>query len=252
MSPLATLALVLLGCIAVAALGFCLQRPLGLDKQDQRTHASARAAIGQIAILAIIVLGMVTAAVRDSYNSSNNVVSQSAVDALALDRILEAYGPDAVGARQQLRQSMLDRIEFMQSDDVYAAADLHAVTDGTIAEGVYGAVYALQPSTDMQRDLLDRALDRISALTQSRWFFSVRPSATPGVFLLVVGLWISLQFFSLGLFGERNRADYVVICLLAVVFSSAGFLLRELEEPFNGYLRVSIEPLQAAVQLMGR
>ncbi len=252
MSPLVTSLIVFFGSIAVAALGFSLQRPLRLETQDQRTHASARAAIGQLAMLTIIVLGMVTAAVRDTYSSSNSVVSQSAVDAVALDRILEAFGPDASEARQQLKRTILDRIEFMQSDDTYATADRQAVTDGSIAEGIYGAVYALRPDTDMKRDLRDRALQRISALTQSRWFFSVRPSPTPGVFLFVVGLWIFLQSFSLGLFGERNRADYFAICMLAVVFSSAAFLLLEVDEPFDGFLRVSVEPLQAAVQLMGR
>ncbi len=252
MSSLTTSIVVFVAALAAALLGYALQRPLRLLTPDDAMRASARVAVGQVSMLTIIVLGMVTSAARDTYNSGNRVVLERAVQTLELDRVLNAYGVEASEARAKLRETADSRIRAMQSAESYASADQQSMTDQSKGNGIYGAVHALAPTTEFQRDLRTQALSHAVKLAESRWFFTLHSAASPGLFIFVVGLWIGLQTFCMGLFGERNRASYIAIVVLAIVFASAALLLLELEEPFSGFLRVSVDPLERAVQLLGK
>ena len=200
----------------------------------------------------IVVLGMVTSAARDSYTSGNRVMVERAMQTLELDRVLDIYGAEAAEARSKLKQTVQGRIHAMQSPENYALADVESLADNAKSGGLYGAIYALSPADDFQRDLRGQALAHAVKLGETRWFFSLHAAANPGLFIFIVGLWIGLQTFCMGLFGERNRASYIAIVVLAIVFASAALLLLELEEPFSGFLRVSVEPLEKAAQFLGR
>ncbi len=252
MSSLTTSIVVFVAALAAALLGYALQRPLRLLTPDDAMRASARVAVGQVSMLTIIVLGMVTSAARDTYNSGNRVVLERAVQTLELDRVLNAYGAEADEARVKLTATVRGRIQAMQSAENYASADQLAVADESKTSGIYGAVHALAPTNEFQRDLRNQALAHAVKLAESRWFFSLHSAANPGLFIVIVGLWIGLQTFCMGLFGERNRASYIAIVVLAIVFASAALLLLELEEPFSGFLRVSVDPLERAAQFLGR
>ncbi len=252
MSSLTTALFVFVAAITAALLGYAMQRPLRLATPGDEIRASARVAIGQVSMLTIIVLGMVTSAARDTYNSGNRVMVERAVQTLELDRVLNAYGSEADHARVKLSETVRSRIQAMQSAESYASADEESVTDSSKGAGIYGAVHALSPTNEFQRDLRNQALAHAVKLAESRWFFTLHSAANPGLFIFVVGLWIGLQTFCMGLFGERNRASYIAIVVLAIVFASAALLLLELEEPFSGFLRVSVDPLEKAAQFLGR
>jgi hypothetical protein len=50
-----------------------------------------------------LVLGLVTAAVKGSFDDLNNRVKHTAADVLSLDRILARYGPETAAMRGALK-----------------------------------------------------------------------------------------------------------------------------------------------------
>jgi hypothetical protein len=57
---------------------------------------------------------------------------------------------------------------------------------------------------------------------------------------------------SIGLFAPRNGTMLVVALLCATVVSGMIFLLIELYDPFGGVVRVSIAPLQIALDMLSQ
>ncbi len=127
-------------------------------------------------------------------------------------------------------------------------------------ETLYASVVALTPTTELQQNLRTRALDMIGGdvafgegnVAQKRWLFSVRPATLPTVFLVVVVLWMLLEFFTFGLLSPRSPAVYISIAAAAIVMTTAIFLIIELDDPLGGHIQVSVEPLHRAITLIGK
>ena len=260
MSPLLFSVLVLLATLGAAAVGFLLHgvRPF-VDQTDEQRSA-VRVAIGLMSTLTAIVLGMVTSSAKDTFDQANELVSGLAVDVITLDKVLDSYGPETAAIRQQLLDDLRFRIERLDSPETYAEADLAAVTLVPRTEMLYAAVVALDPTSELQTALQARALDMIGGrvgfgegnMAQKRWLFTVRPASVPTVFLAVIIIWLVLEFLCFGLFSPRRGTVYVSILVAAIVLASAMFLLLELEDPLDGFFKVSVEPLQRAEILLNR
>lgn len=256
-----TVALIVFASTVVATvLGFLLQRRLLTGEQSDSTRTSVRLAIGLMSTLTAVVLGMVTASAKEIYDDATDVVTGMAVDFLTLDRILDGYGPESAEVRDLIKRGVRERIDLLQSGSRSFSEELAATGPGTSIEGIQFAVNALQPVTDHQREMRDLALQVITGglsygsgnLSQQRWFFAVTPTAVPTVFLVVVFLWLVLEFFGLGLTCSRDPLVFTLLVISMLVVSSAIFLLLELEDPLGGYLRVTVEPLRVAEEYLNR
>ncbi len=200
----------------------------------------------------IVVLGMVTSAARDSYTSGNRVMVERAMQTLELDRVLNADGAEADEARSKLNETVRSGFHATQSAQNHASADGESLADSANSGSLCGAIHALSPADDVQRDLRSHALAHAAKLAKTRWVLSLQTAAHPGLSIFTGGLWIGLQTFCMGLCGEKNRASYIAIVVLAIVFASVALLLLELEDPFRGILRVLVEPLEKAAECLGR
>ena len=89
-------------------------------------------------------------------------------------------------------------------------------------------------------------------LAQKRWYFTVRPASVPQIFVTVVMLWLVLEFLCYGVYSPRSGMVVFSIIVASIVVASAMFLLLEMEDPIDGYFRVSVEPLQRAIELLNR
>jgi len=259
-SPLLFSILVLLATLGAAAVGFLLHGVRPFDDQSDEHHSAVRLAMGLMATLTAVVLGMVTSSAKDTFDQANDLISGLAVDVITLDKVLDSYGPETGAIRQQLLDDLRFRIERLEAPETYAEADLAAVTLMPRVEMLYGSVVALEPASDLQKALQARALDMIGGrvgygegnMAQKRWLFTVRSASVPAVFLAVVSIWLVLEFLCFGLFSPRRGSVYVAILVAAVVLASAMFLLLELEDPIDGFFKVSVEPLQRAEILLNR
>jgi len=72
-----------------------------------------RVAMGTVATMAALVLGLLVASTKGSYDAERNETIQLAARIVYLDRVLAMYGPETGVAREELREataSMLGRM----------------------------------------------------------------------------------------------------------------------------------------------
>jgi hypothetical protein len=70
--------------------------------------------------------------------------------------------------------------------------------------------------------------------------------------LVVVVFWIAIIFASCGLFAHRNGLAISVLFISTISVSAAIFLILELDQPFDGLIRMSSGPPQSALANLGR
>jgi len=70
--------------------------------------------------------------------------------------------------------------------------------------------------------------------------------------LTVVVCWLSILFFSFGLFAPANTTALSSLLVAALSVSGAIFLILELDQPFSGLIQISQHPIEMALSRLGR
>jgi len=217
---------------------------------DAESKDTVKLGIGLIATMTALVLGLVTASAKSSFDGVNAAVKAFATQSLALDGTLARYGPETVEIRGELKRVIRDRIDMVWPQGASKPVSLDPLSG---SENVAGAIRQLKPADEAQRELQARALDIAEALLQSRGIVTTSVGASvPLPFLGVLLFWLTITFASFGLFAPRNAMVVAVFFLCAVSVASAIFLVLEMDGPFDGLLKVSPDPLLAALRHLSR
>jgi hypothetical protein len=199
-----------------------------------------------------LLLGLVTAAAKGSFDSQDVAVKNAAAGILTLDRLLARYGPETQPIRGQLKQVIAARVE--ETWPVFGASAMSNGSGGTAPPGerVEDAILALAPATDQQRWLKTESLKLTEEVLRTRWrLLGAAGGAVPKVFLIVVIFWLSTTFWSFGLSAPRNGTVMAVFTLSAVSVAAAVFLIFELDGPFAGIIRISDAPFRHVLANLG-
>jgi len=235
-----------------ALLGVGLRAVLPEHHMGEPSRQIVNVAIGLIATLSALVLGLLVASAKGSFDARNDEVKTSAAKIILLDRTLRQYGPDATPIRDLVRTLTQRRIDHTWGAGGKPTALLTAA-DVTSAEQVRTRLFGLTPATDAQRWHLARALTITADIEQARWLLiEENRSSIPRPFLIVLVSWLTAIFASLGLFAPRNATVYAVLFVCALSVSTAIFLILEMDQPYDGVLRISSAPLVNAVAEISR
>lgn len=252
MSPLA------ISCVAFACvlggvlLGMYVARALPGHHVSGDSKDAVKLGLALIATLTALVLGLLVASAKGTYDAQNSAVKQLSANVILLDRILSLYGPETKEAQELLRRAMTLAMDRIWPDDSAQRGSLTPGAARAEMELFYGKVAALSPQNDAQRALKARALDLTTDLAQTRLrMFAQRDSSIPLPFLGVLVVWLFVLFAGYGLMAPRNATvvAVLVVCILSV--SAALFLILELDRPFAGILRISSAPLHDALSRIG-
>jgi hypothetical protein len=238
--------LMLGGIIAGALLrGALPQHHLSKDSQD-----TVRLGVGLIATMSALVVGLLIAAAKTSYDTQSGQIKQITSDIILLDNLLAQYGPEAQPIREQMRiaiPAFADRI--WQEKETNRAGPYETNAD---AERVYLALQALSPQNDLQRSLQVRAVQLSNDLSQARLLlFTETGTSIPLPFIGVLAFWLIIIFASFSLFSDLNPTVFVALSVFALSASCAIFLIVELSEPFAGIMMISSAPLRGALAPLG-
>lgn len=232
---------------AGALLGMWLRSVLPEHHLDAESKDTVKVGIGLIATMTALVLGLITASSKSSFDAVDTAVKQTAVEILTLDRVLARYGSETSEIRKGLQHAIGNRIEMIWPQDSSRHASLDPMHSevGLEAEKLAGIIRSLKPRDDSQRALQSRALDLTEALLQARWLLlSSSETSVPVPFLVILVFWLTFTFASFGLFASRNATVLVILFVCALSVGSAVFLVLELDSPFYGLVRVSADPLR--------
>jgi hypothetical protein len=256
MNAIVTALVVFAVLMGASLLGSSLGRRLPATQVTGATWSSVSLGLGFISTMAAIVLGLLVASAKGSYDTKHDEVQSAAAKFILLDRTLRQYGPETQSVRALLRDRVksLTSMRWVKEQQASSDARTEPAPPATYGyEQIWLAVRTLSPANDVQRALQARALDILDQLGQTRWLLTAQSSegiSTPMLVALVV--WLAVIAGCAGVFAPRHRTMFVVALLCAISVSGTIFLLMELYEPFGGVMRMSGAPLQTALDVLSQ
>jgi hypothetical protein len=251
MNPFLVGASVFASVFGAALLAMRLRSKLPDQHLGADTKETVKLAMGLVATMSALVLGLLVASAKGSYDAQRTAVIQMAGKAVYLDRVLAHYGPEAAGARVALRQALAGAMA--QTWPASSAQPAQLAPNLASAEGVQDAIQKLTPQNDPQRALKLQALAVAWDLAQMRWLLFEQSGTTISAPLVVVVVsWLAVLFFSFGLFGPPNGTAVAALLVAALAVSGAIFLVLELDRPFGGLIRISNQPVLNALGQLGQ
>jgi len=233
-------------------LGSVIQRILPEGHLSSDSKEVVKLSMGVVATLAALVLGLLVASAKSTYDARESEINQITANVILLDNLLAKYGEEAQAARASLRQAIppvVDRIWKEGQSVPLQASPFKAAAEG---EAFYQRVQELQPSNDIQRGLQARIIQVTNDLMQSRFLlFSHLGSSIPVPFLAVLLLWLIILFIGFSLMAPANTTTLASLVICALSVSGAIFLILELNQPFSGLMVIRSEPLLHALPPLG-
>ena len=232
-------------------LGMRLHTALPNQHLNAETKEVVRLGMALIVTMTALLLGLLVATAKGSYDTQRNEVILIAGRVAFLDRALALYGPEAGATRQILRRAVESAIPLMWPGKDSQAGQI----DPAIPEGkdLYASIMSLAPQDDVQRSLKTRALETVIELSKTRMLLAAReePSVVTPLLIAVI-VWLSLIFLSFGLFAPSNKVIIITMLVVALSVSAAIFLIMELDRPFDGLIQISSTPFHNLLRHLGR
>jgi hypothetical protein len=206
-APIA-IALLVFACVfGGALLGMFLRTILPDHHLKEDSKDVVKVVTGLIATLSAMVLGLLIASAKSSFDTINEGLRHTAAKVILLDLVLAQYGPETKDVRDLIRRSFAARMAVLLPEDKSKRETLGSPQGTAAVEGVENRVRALSPQNDAQRSLQSRALQISGDVAQARWLAIEQLENTiPTVFLVVLVFWVATMFASFGLFAPPQRS----------------------------------------------
>jgi hypothetical protein len=222
--------------------GTRLRRLLPEDHFSSDTKDSVKLAMGLVATMTALLLGMLVSSAKSAYDTTRGEVLQMAAKVGLLDRILNAYGREAAEARACFRAAVAGAVERMWPEDGLRSPQL--APDAQSGDEFYGALQRLSPKDDTQRGLKEQAVTLAEELRELRYLLLAQsvPSISQPLLIAVVS-WLVVIFLSFSLIAPPNATANAASLISALSVSGAILLLMELDRPFVGLVKIPNEAL---------
>jgi hypothetical protein len=150
--------------------------------------------MGIVATLSALVLGLLIASAKGSFDAQSAELTQMSAKVILLDRLLAHYGPETKETRDLLR-SLVKRILNRMWSKGPGGSRFGAPSSG--AEILLDKIQGLVPQDDRQRVLQAQAQSIVLDLGQTRWLQYAQADASISMPLLVVLVfWLTTIFIS--------------------------------------------------------
>lgn len=233
-----------------ALVGVLLRVSLPRENLSAESRDVVKVAMGTIATMTAVVLGLLVASAKGFYDNQSREVTEMSARIVLLDRLLAHYGPEAKNARDELRDSVTRLLDRMWGEHATEVSKLEPTITGEI---VFDKIQELSPQNDLQRSLHARALNLAVEIGQLRWLMFEQASVSVSIPLLLVVIFsLTITFTSFSLHAAPNATVIVTLILCALAVSSTLFLILEMYRPFQGLVRIPSDPLRNALAHLGQ
>src|SRR5271166_3984824 len=146
---------IVFACVSGGALfGIFLRSALPEHHLNVESKDVVKVGIGLIATMTVLVLGLLVATAKASYDTKYNELTEMSADTLLLDRLLAHYGPETRTTRELLRRAGAHSLEMIWPQNGQAPR-LEPAAGGDL---LYDTIEVLWPKNDAQRGLQSQAL----------------------------------------------------------------------------------------------
>ncbi len=249
-----------IGCISACCIaaglfmGLFLGYTLPESHLNDHSKDTIKMASGMIATLSALVLGLLVASAKNSFDTISNADTVTGANIILLDRVLSQYGAESKPARNELRKSVNDEVQSIWPKENPTTDDdpIQLEKAGDL-EPVQQKLNALNPANDDQRATIQQARQLLGTLVQERWqLIEESKTEVPTALYVVLLSWLTILFMSFGLFAPRNITVLMSLILCIISFSTAIFLFDEMASPLDGMIKVSGAPMQKALDHLGQ
>jgi hypothetical protein len=202
-----------------------------------------RLATALIGTMAAVVLALLFASTRTSFEATNSNVGRMTTSVIELDHMLREYGPEGEALRKALRQDIVAIVASIWQDDVTVQQRADANAPGAQVR-VLTMLRQMTPANPLQA----RALSVSGDLEQTRLSLISQPTdSISKPFVTVLVLWLCFIFLSFSMSAKANTTLIVILVICAFSASSAIYLILELEQPFDGLMQIPNSALRNAL-----
>ena len=253
MTALTVALLTLIGTFGCALSGTFIREWLPPPHLSKESQDVVRLGMGLVATMTALLLGLVTASAKSTFDTQDAAIRNSAANILTLDRHLARYGPETAPTRELIRRALAYRIETIWPTTGSQSAALEPTAQTPAIEEIQNQILRLSPANDTQRWLKTEALKLSDEVVKTRWrVLGTAGGSVPRSFLVVVVFWLAVTFTSFGLYAPRNATVLAVLFMAAVSVAAAVFLILELDGPLDGLIKISSTPLRFALSQLGQ
>ncbi|MFG1346661.1 hypothetical protein V5F59_17350 [Xanthobacter autotrophicus DSM 431] len=237
--------------VTAGAVGMLLARRLPEAWLAEGSVKSLKAGMALVATMSSLLLGLMVNSARYNFSEAYSDVQKYAAALQMTDLELLSFGAPACPARLTLQDYGRRLIAETWSEDPGLSPAGGADPALKVLLRFDGALRALAPATDDEKQLRGSLLSLSQQLVEFRWKVSgVARTATPVAFIVVVICWFTLIFLYVGVFAPRNPLVMAGHVLAMAGISAAIFLVAEMGEPFAGPIRVPPGPVVRLLQRM--
>jgi hypothetical protein len=206
-----------------------------------------RLATALIGTMAAVVVALLFASTRTTYESTNTHVARLTAGIVELDQLLKEYGgPESLALRGALRNDTASTVSAIWRGDAPVTAQvLRPVTQ---EDTVLYKLRQLEPNTPVQIAIKARALAVSNDIEQTRLILLAQPpDSLSRPFITVLVLWLCFIFASFSMSSKANPTLVAVLLICGFTASTAVYLILELGQPFDGLLQLSNTALRHAL-----
>jgi hypothetical protein len=246
-----------LSSVGIAAIAFALilgsaAAGMGLRRALPEHHLSGdskdviKLATALVGTMSALVLALLFASTRQSYEHTSIAVSRMATDLAQLDRVLAEYGPEAAPLRTALRSELAPLIDSIWKENAAGrSTDAPKPHDQTVLYMIRN----LTPKNATQSSLQSRALQLSTELTEIQLgLASQLPDSISTPFIDVLILWLMFIFTVFAMSSPSNATLITVLFLCILAASGAIYLILELGSPFDGLMQIPNDGLRSALK----
>jgi hypothetical protein len=231
--------------------GLFLNRLLPQDHLTTDTQDVVRLGIGMLSVLASLVLGLLIATAKTSYDSTEHAIRSYAAELALLNETLRDYGGEASVSRDVLRSYTERLLEDGWPKNGAQRAVLDDEKADQLLERVRDTIRAMKPVDNAQRSLQNQAIDINLNLLRQRWLLIEQqgPNVQRTVVAILVS-WVTVIFASFGLNAPRNSTVVSAFLLCSLAIGGAIFLILDMDHPLDGVMKISSLPVQNVLAQM--
>jgi hypothetical protein len=250
--------------VAGATGGVLLRARIPEPHRNQPTMEFLRIVTALLVTFAALVMSLILASVRNSYDAAFHDRSHYAASLAELDSCMRDYGAELAGARVKLHQYTAAVIASTWPDEPRPEGvgypdptQMPRFGEVPVLAGVMGeiglAIAGLNPRDSLHQSLSARCTGDYRDVINARWAVieDVHGSLS-APFAGVLMFWLTLVFLSFGLQAPRNMLAGVVIGIGIVSVTSVMFVILDLDLPYGGLFGIPSTSMRLALTDMLR
>ncbi|MBV9653559.1 MAG: hypothetical protein JOZ42_03240 [Acetobacteraceae bacterium] len=244
------------------AAGLLLQPHLRAAHRTRETFEVVQVIIVMLVTFAALVLGLLTASAKQTYDQADRDRGDYAMELSRLDRCLRSYGPEADGARRDLASYTAAVIASTWPDEPPPTGVDYPDTSHMARTGPSQKLEALLEDAGLSIDRLDASDTYHARLAQRcvgdwRGLFNGRMAviedtraAISAPFYWILVFWLMIIFASIGLSAPQNRFVAILLGIAALSLSSVMWVIFDLGQPYGGFFSIPSTGMREALAEM--